>query len=57
MQILLIRGHRNVMKRLPRGENPGYRYKITSVGDFVEKLEHFIGFDFNTCAFMLIYAN
>ena len=57
MQIRLIRGHRNVMKRLPRGENPGYRYKITSVGDFVEKLEHFIGFHFNTCAFMLIYAN
>ena len=57
MQIRLIRGLQKLLKRLPWGEKPGYSYKITSVGDFVEKLEHFIVFLNEFCKFMLIYVN
>ena len=54
MQIRLIRGLQKLVKRLSWGVKPGYATKITSVGDLIERLEHFIGF---FARIMLIYGN
>ena len=55
MQIRLTCGLQKLVKRLPWGEKPEYRHQDhTSVGDLVEKLEHFINFFALT---MVIYVN
>ena len=44
MQVRSLRGLKKLVKRFPQGENPEYRHQKTSVGDLVERLEHFIIF-------------